>query len=226
MAFICTLDRMLAPHWGRVMTSPVAQHLGGPEATVQAYIGYLQNVWHHVRHTPRKLALAAWRCGPEQRGLRDRLSSHSREEIGHDDWILSDLEALGVAPEETTEMQATPAMTALIAHGYYLAGMEHPATILAEAYFVEKLSQGQASGVAAKLRAQLGIPTTATTFLEGHGELDQDHAGEYVHVFRQLLDDDGRLAVLSAAPASGWTYASAYEAMDLIPNRASLREAV
>ena len=225
MNFISCLDGVLAPNWGRVMSCPVAQHLLGPAPTEPAYISYLQNIWHHVRHTPRKLALAAWRCGPEQRGLREHLSKHSREEMGHDDWILSDLEALGVPRAATVDAPLTPAMTALVAHGYYLAGMQHPATILAEAYFVERLSQGQAGEVALGLRQRLGIPEAATTFLASHGELDQDHAAEYVGVFNGLLDDAGRAAVLAAAPAAGWTYAAAYEAIEVRSDQASLSEA-
>ncbi len=225
MDFISQLDHILAPHWGRVLSSDVARQMTGPEATRVEYVAFLQAIWHHVRHTPRKLSLAAWRCSADQRGLRNHLSRHSRDEMGHDDWILSDLEALGVAPEVTIDAPLSPAMTALVAHGYHLAGMEHPASILAEAYFVEKLSEGQAGGVAAGLRDKLGIPATATTFLDSHGELDQDHAAQYVAVFSELLDDAGRAAVLTAAPAAGWTYASAYEAIDVSSDRASLREA-
>lgn len=225
MSYIDELDRSFAPAWQRVLTSPVVEAMTAGAADRAGYIAFLQNLWHHVRHTPRKLALAAWRCGPDQRALRDHLSSHSRDEMGHDDWILQDLEALGVAASETTDAAPGPAMAALVAHGYYLAGMLHPASILAEAYFVEKLSQGQASGVAAQLRARLGIPEAATTFLDSHGELDQDHVAQYVHVFDELLDDAARAAVLAAAPAAGWTYASAYEAIEISPARASLREA-
>jgi pyrroloquinoline quinone (PQQ) biosynthesis protein C len=213
MDFMDRLESSVAAERARIITSPFATALFSGRIGLDGYEGMLRTLYHHVRETSGKLATAAWRCSAGQEALKHHLSRHAAEESGHEHWILEDLEAIGVDPAQVRDSEPRPECMAMIAHGHFLATMRHPAAILAEGYFVESLSQGHADTVAARLRESLGIPESATRFLSSHGELDQEHAGSYTLLFDEILDDEGRKAILRAAPTSAWLYAGIYESL-------------
>ena len=63
--------------------------------TRAAYVDYLSQAYHHVRHTCPLLALAASRCDDGQAGYREALFDYIAEERGHEAWILQDIADLG-----------------------------------------------------------------------------------------------------------------------------------
>jgi pyrroloquinoline quinone (PQQ) biosynthesis protein C len=135
-----------------------------------AYGCWLAQTYYFVRHTTSFLSLTASRFGPWQRERQYFQLSHLREESGHDELLLSDLNALGFKIETFEEL---PETAALYQSQYYFIDHENPASHWAYAYLLE--------GVAAKKirifidRVESSHATGSSQFLRVHKDEDQGH---------------------------------------------------
>ncbi len=62
--------------------------------------------------------------------LATYLAHHIREERHHDDWLLDDLEALGVARDAVLARMPSPTVAALVGSQYYWIRHYHPVALL------------------------------------------------------------------------------------------------
>jgi pyrroloquinoline quinone (PQQ) biosynthesis protein C len=135
-----------------------------------AYGCWLAQTYYFVRHTASFLALTASRFGPWQRDRQYFQLRHLREESGHDQLLLNDLNALGLKLDAFTEL---PETSALYQSQYYFIDHENPASHWAYAYLLE--------GVAARKirtfidRVESSHPTGSSQFLRVHMDADSGH---------------------------------------------------
>jgi hypothetical protein len=62
--------------------------------------------------------------------LADYLEHHIPEERGHDDWLLADLESIGVPRDQVLRRIPSPAIAALVGSQYYWVQHVHPVGLL------------------------------------------------------------------------------------------------
>ena len=135
-----------------------------------AYGCWLAQTYYFVRHTTSFLSLTASRFGPWQRDRQYFQIRHLKEESGHDQLLLNDLDALGFTLETFTEL---PETAALYQSQYYFIDHETPASHWAYAYLLE--------GLAAKKiktfieRVETSHPAGSGEFLRVHMDADQGH---------------------------------------------------
>ena len=132
------------------------------------------DVWHYAQHSSVVIGLAGSRCVQSHPKLADYLMIHAREELGHDEWALADLAALGVSESEVRASRPTPSCAAMVGFEYYTAGYANPVGIFGWLYVLEAMGEDLGSVVSDRLREGLGI-SRGVKFLEGHGEADVDH---------------------------------------------------
>jgi hypothetical protein len=109
-------------------------------------------------------------CGPP---LAAYLGKHIGEEMGHDDWLLTDLGHLGVRPEAATRHIPSPAVVAMVGAQYYYIHHVHPAVFLGYIAALEGYPPGEDLARAAAERT--GYPITAFRTLRKHAHLDPQH---------------------------------------------------
>lgn len=168
---------------------PVATRIlhGSPDE-FDTYVRLLKQSYHYVCKTSPWLARAS-QLSSDPRVSR-LLSQKAQEEKGHEDWILSDLQALGCDVSEPGRWPIASAVAAYIAwHDF--AVEEQAEAILGAAYVLERLSEY--AGVVAARIGTAGVHSGAASFLRGHAEVDASH----VHELEQILDviDDDRAIV-------------------------------
>lgn len=116
---------------------------------------------------------------PEDRvadGLAEYFARHIPEERHHDDWLLDDLEVLGVARARVLERVPSPTIAALVGAQYYWIRHDHPVALLGYIAVLE----GTPPTVAhlESVIARSGLPRRAfRTFLK-HATLDVHHRGD------------------------------------------------
>jgi pyrroloquinoline quinone (PQQ) biosynthesis protein C len=105
--------------------------------------------------------------------LAEYFERHAREEAGHDDWLLDDLEALGVAREAVWERIPSRHVAAMVGAYYYWVRHVHPVALLSylavlegNPPVVEQLESVQRS---------TGLPREAFRTLIKHAHLDPHH---------------------------------------------------
>lgn len=142
--------------------------------TQEAYVAYLAQAWHHVRHTVPLMEEAKSRLGDRPR-LVAALDDYVAEETGHEEWILADIAAAGGDAEATRRSQPAPATQAMVAYAYDRIRSGNPAALFGMIYVLESVSVALAAHGASAIAERLQLPPEAFTYLTSHGALDQDH---------------------------------------------------
>jgi long-chain acyl-CoA synthetase len=189
MSFYERLTAETAKERDAFLAIPIVQHAIRNGASHALYLDFLEQAYHHVKHTFPLLALAASTTKDER--YQDALIEYMEEERGHEKWILDDIRNLGGDPE--TIRTGTPRIPCQVMVGYAYYAIEHvsPFAFLGSVHVLEGMSVLLADKLADAMKNALGVDTDAGfTYLRTHGSLDADHVG----FFRKLVDgfDDAK----------------------------------
>jgi hypothetical protein len=103
------------------------------------------------------------------------LTEHIAEETGHDEWLLEDLQVLGMSRSDVMSRLPPRTVAALVGSQYYWVLHVHPVAVLGYATVVEG---SPVELEALEFLAKAGIPRDALRTLYLHAELDVGHGAE------------------------------------------------
>lgn len=183
--------------------NPLVGRVIGGDASRDQYVRFLRATYHYVCWSGVLLARTAEGLARTGRSpaLQRLLALKSAEEDPHYRWVLADLARCG---EDVARVRAEPrprAVTAYLEFGLALAEVGSPA-YLGAAYVLEFISMHRARVAADRLRARGAIAGIgeALSFLEGHGDADQDHVTT-LRVHLAAIDQPGDRVAIEAAAA-------------------------
>ena len=110
---------------------------------------------------------------PVASGLAAYLDEHIGEELGHDDDLLGDLEALGLEREDVLARAPSPTVASLVGSQYYWILHYHPIALLGFVALMEGFPPTPA--LIQALMTRTGHPVEAFRTFAEHGELDPGH---------------------------------------------------
>ena len=118
------------------------------------------------------------------RGLREYLPAHIEEERDHDEWVLEDLETIGV--DRATVLERTPSATvaSMVGAQYYWIEHYHPVALLGYISVLE--GSPPAADAVAELTTRTGYEAPAFRTLLEHADLDPHHADELYKTIDRL----------------------------------------
>jgi len=155
---------------------PLIQEVLRSGASKDLYLDFLSQAYHHVKCTAPLLALAAARCGAEERRYQAALFEYLKEEHGHDDWILEDIEALGGDPEAVRRSSPRFPCKVMVGHAYYLVERVSPYALLGMVHVLEGVSVALAGRAVRAIRSSIpGSGDAGFKYLTTHGDLDIEH---------------------------------------------------
>jgi len=163
------------------------------------YLAFLAQAYHHVRHTAPLLMQCGARLPGRLAWLREAVAHYIAEEIGHDAWILDDIRAAGGDPDKAREAPPLPATEIMVAYAYDTVQRRHPAGMFGMVLVLEGTSVSLATKAAEEIRANLGLPDAAFTYLASHGELDKEHMAFFRRTIDRLTEREDQAAVIEAA---------------------------
>jgi hypothetical protein len=105
--------------------------------------------------------------------LADYLARHIPEERGHDDWLLADLESIGVPRDQVLSRVPSPAIAALVGSQYYWVQHVHPVGLLGYIALLEGYPSAQKD--IHQVQAATGYEPEAFRTLLLHADLDSHH---------------------------------------------------
>ena len=119
---------------------------------------------------------------PVAASVAEYLTKHISEEMHHDDWLLSDLEAIGQTREQVLGRLPSPNAAALVGAQYYWVFHAHPVSLLGYLAVME----GEPPSIAflKEVMARTGLPADGFRTLMQHGYLDSQHT----HDLNDVLD--------------------------------------
>jgi len=164
-----------------------------------AYVAFLAEAYHHVKHTV-PLLMACGAALPERlEWLREAMGHYIEEEMGHQEWILSDIRACGADSDEVRRGHPGPAAELMVAYAYDTIHRGNPAGFLGMVFVLEGTSIRLALQAAHVIQAALGLPDRAFSYLNSHGSLDLKHMEFFTSLVNRLDQEADREAVLHGA---------------------------
>lgn len=166
-----------------------------------AYVDYLGQAYHHVRHTCPLLALAASRCGEHDGTYRDALFDYIAEERGHEAWILEDIAALGGDAGAVAASGPRLPCRLMVAYAHYAIAFVSPYAMLGMVHVLEGMSVALAQRAASAIATRVGLGSHGGGFryLSSHGGLDVEHVAFFRSLVDGIADPEARAAIVDTA---------------------------
>ena len=199
MLFFDTLQTTTEPERQDLFAIPVIQDALRGAITVEQYIAFLSQAYHHVRHTVPLLMACGSRLDGKHEWLRNAIAEYIEEELGHQEWILSDIAACGADPELVRHGQPNPSTELMVAYAYHQIDRGNPVGFFGMVHVLEGTSTALASHAAGTIAGALSLPQAAFSYLSSHGSLDIKHVAFFKELMNRLDDSADRQAVLHSA---------------------------
>jgi Iron-containing redox enzyme len=151
---------------------------------------FLLTIYGSVRATVPLMntAVAALKRRPADEGLCepliDYLRQHAREEAEHDEWLIQDLEKVGIKRNEVLASPGTPEVARLVGAQYYWIHHAHPIALLA--FFAVLEGHPPIASHLDEVQRRTALPSEAFRMLRKHADLDKEHADELFHLLDEL----------------------------------------
>lgn len=198
----------------RFLTIPQLQAGLNGTITRRAYLSYLAQAYHHVRHTvPLMQAARAKLAG--RADIVAALDDYIAEETGHEEWILSDIAVAGGDAEQVRASAPAPATAAMVAHAYDRIANGNAMAFFGMVYVLESVSVALATRGASAVARNLGLPPQAFTYLTSHGALDQEHMAFFARLVNGLADPADRDAIVTMAKEMFGLFGGVFASVEL-----------
>ncbi|MFK8012302.1 MAG: TenA family transcriptional regulator [Marinicellaceae bacterium] len=165
---------------------PIIQKALQGEINIQTYIAFLTQAYHHVKHTVPLLMLTGSKITHDDEWLRSAMAEYIEDEIGHEKWILNDIEACGGDKKIAHETEPDFATELMVAYAYDSINRIDPLCFLGMVHVLEGTSEQLATLAATKIKESLSLPQKAFTYLISHGDLDIGHQKFFEDIVNKL----------------------------------------
>ncbi|MFT5561603.1 MAG: pyrroloquinoline quinone (PQQ) biosynthesis protein C [Candidatus Azotimanducaceae bacterium] len=201
-----------------LLTAPIIEDVFAGKFDIRIYVAFLNQAFHHVRHTAPLLAAATESLATGQEWIRSTMDDYIEEERGHEAWILNDIEVCGFDRKAFEEGAAPYNTEIMVAYLYDYVRRVNAMGIFGMVLVLEGTSSSLAPAVGKIVQDTLGLPDAAMTYLTTHGELDQDHISYFESAMNKITDADDQAAIIHVANSVYRLYGDVYRA---IPNEAA-----
>jgi thiaminase len=187
-----------------LMSLPLIQQGGKGTISLQTYIAFLTQAYHHVKHTTPLLMACGGRLPGHYEWLRTAIGEYIEEEMGHQEWILNDITECGGDKEavRTSKTEATSASMAtevMVAYAYDMINRVNPIGFFGMVLVLEGTSTAVATQAGETLIASLNLPKKAFSYLLSHGSLDISHVSFYESLVNQVTDENDQTCLIHSA---------------------------
>ncbi|MDP2431703.1 MAG: iron-containing redox enzyme family protein [Pseudomonadota bacterium] len=190
MSFYEHLTQATAHERAQLLAAPaIADCLRG-QVSREAYLAFLGQAYHHVRHTTPLLMAIGSRLPARLAWLLRPVADYIEEEIGHEEWILSDIVAAGGDAAAVRASQPDLPAEVMVAYAYDLANRGNPAGFFGMVFVLEGTSVALALHAADQIQQALDLPDNAFTYLRSHGTLDLEHTRHLAELVERMEERD------------------------------------
>lgn len=195
--------------------------LGG-NISRETYIAYLTEAYHHVSHTVPFLMTMGSRIPQSKKWMHKAIIEYQEEEVGHEEWILNDIEAAGGNREAARHSTPNLETQLLIAYNYDYMTRKNPVGFFGMVFMLESTSTQIANKGADAVKEKLGLPKKAFSYLISHGELDISHMKFFEETVNQITDPEDQQAIIEVAQNTFRLFANVLRS---IPHEGTLQHA-
>lgn len=188
----------------------------------ETYIAYLIEAYHHVSHTVPFLMTMGSKLPQSKKWLYKSIIEYQEEEVGHEEWILNDIESAGGNKDVARKSIPNLETQVLIAYNYDYMTRKNPIGFLGMIFMLESTSTQIANKGAEAIQKKLALPKKAFSYLYSHGELDISHMKFFEETVNQITDKEDQEAIIEVAQNTFRLFAKLLRA---IPHKEGLKYA-
>ena len=181
-------------------THPIVMDAVANGMPLQRYRALLLELYSVVWHFNPLCAAAASRVTDKHQQVRYHLYEHMHEEMGHEQWVMNDLDAVGVAADTVRAHLPLPYTQALVGYNYWSADRRHPCSVLGMMYVLEVIASVYGGSFSDAVRESLLLEgDRGVSFISSHATMDAEHMAELRTVLNTITDDEARDAIAESA---------------------------
>jgi len=200
---------------------PVIQQTLNGVVALDSYLAFLGQAYHHVKHTVPLLMACGGRLPEKLNWLRTAVAEYIAEEIGHEEWILNDINASGGNADAVRNSKPAMATELMVAYAYDTIQRNNPVGFFGMVFVLEGTSIALATRAAEVTRTALGLPRKAFSYLESHGSLDQQHMQFFEKLMNRITAAGDQQAVIHAARVFYQLYGNIFRSLPVITDTAA-----
>ncbi|HNV88363.1 MAG TPA: iron-containing redox enzyme family protein [Methylotenera sp.] len=172
--------------------------------SLETYIAFLTQAYHHVKHTTPLLMTCGGRLPGKYEWLRTAIGEYIEEEMGHQEWVLDDIATCGADKEavhaiKTAAHAPSQATELMVAYAYDMINRVNPIGFFGMVLVLEGTSTAVATQAGEKLMQSLNLPKKAFSYLLSHGSLDISHVSFYESLVNQITDAEDQAMLIHSA---------------------------
>ena len=214
MTFYEELQQATAAERGALLSVPIIGKALQGQVTLDQYIAFLTQAYHHVKHTSPLLMTCGGRVPESHEWIRTALAHYIEEEIGHQEWILNDIRACGGDAEAVRHGKPNMHTELMVAYAYDTIMRNNPCGFFGMVFVLEGTSIQLATHAAGVMQKSLNLPNGAFSYLTSHGSLDLEHIDFFQSVVNKLESDEDKQAVIHCAKVFFHLYANIFRSID------------
>lgn len=179
-----------------LLSAPIIAKTFNGQISLDDYIAFLVQAYHHVKHTVPLLMAVGSRLPESKEWLRSAVGEYIEEEMGHQEWILNDIGNCGYDKESARCSSPSPETELMVAYAYDVVNRINPIGFFGMVHVLEGTSINLADRVADAVAAKLLLPRKAFSYLYSHGSLDQDHVQFFEGLMNRISDPEEQDLIL------------------------------
>ena len=181
------------------LSIPLLHQAVAGELSEELYLSFLKQAYHHVKHTT-PLLMACGSLLPERlEWLREAVGEYIEEEMGHQEWILNDITALGGNAEEVRYGLPSIATELMVSYAWDTIQRVNPIGFFGMVLVLEGTSVQLATQAAEAIQKSTGLPNEAFSYLTSHGSLDIEHVSFFEKLMNKIDNPQDQEAVIHCA---------------------------
>ena len=186
------------------------------ELSLKSYTAFLTQAYHHVKHTTPLLMATGGRLSESLEWLREAVGEYIEEEMGHQEWILNDIEACGGDKEVVRAGAPLAATELMVSYAYDTIYRNNPVGFFGMVLVLEGTSVSLATHAAANIQKSLNLPRAAFSYLNSHGSLDVGHMGFFEKLMNRLDREKDKQAVVHCAKMMYQLYGDIFRSLPVL----------
>lgn len=223
--FYDILKQETAHEQDQLVRSEIITRCMARNVTLDEYIAYLTQAYHHVKFTVPLLMAVGARLPESREWLRVAVAEYIEEEIGHQEWILNDIAACGGDKEAVRRSQPAMQTELMIAYAWDMVMRRDPIGFFGMVHVLEGTSVNLADNAADQIKAALNLPERAFSYLRSHGSIDQSHIQHLESLVNRFTDPDDQALLLHSTKMFYRLYKGVFDSVLEIPSGAAVRSA-
>ncbi|HDZ16240.1 MAG TPA: iron-containing redox enzyme family protein, partial [Methylophaga aminisulfidivorans] len=134
-------------------------------------------------------------------------------ELGHQEWILNDIEACGYDKEIVRQSQPNWHTEMMVSYAYDMVNRINPVGFFGMVHVLEGTSITTADRAADAIQAACNLPNKSFSYLRSHGALDQDHVKFFEGLMNQITNTEEQQLIINSAKRFYMLYGNVFRSL-------------